>query len=206
MKIVLNNSDGFFTIESGIDPQGFNVTPLLSHCSAGRFNVEGLSLLVDRGAKISARDSLGRTCLHLCFGFPWSTDIGYTQRAQAGLAYLLDHGANPFAIDDMDVSVSELAYFDTDRGSSRMGDVWDAVLADFGFGIADFRREYPRVPRYCRFYTRRDFEELWVGREHLCPYYDDDEEIWITDEESDQDAGSASDESSDSDDGGVSML
>ncbi|KJR83366.1 uncharacterized protein SPSK_04661 [Sporothrix schenckii 1099-18] len=128
------------------------------------------------------------------------------QRAQSGLAYLLDLGANPFANDDMGVSVSEAAYLDTDYGTSRMGDVWDAVLADFGFGVADFRREHPRVARYCWFYTRRDFEKLWVGQEHLCPYYNDDEEIWITLKGSGHDTESASDESSDSDDGGASML
>lgn len=207
MKIVLDNSDAFITIESDIDPQRFNLTPLLTHCYGGRFNVEGLSLLIGRGANVSARDVIGRTCLHHCFYLGgWDTYGGEAQRALAGLVYLLSHGADPFAVDDNHMSVSEMAYLGTEDETSRLGDVWDAALADFGLDIADMRRKFPRMAYYRPYYTRRDFEELWLGREHLCPYYyDDEEEIWISEEESGQDAESVSDEASDSDDGGVSM-
>lgn len=132
-----------------------------------------------------------------------------TKRARDGLAYLLSHGADPLAVDDSNESVSETAYFNMKDETSRAGDVWDAVLVDFGFAITDFRRRCPRKASYRPFYTRRDFEELWTGREHLCPYYYDEEvyeEVWTTDEESNQDDGDALDDSSDSDEGGGGML
>jgi hypothetical protein len=35
------------------------------------------------------------------------------------------------------------------------------------------RNPYCRIPKYNEKYSRKDFEMLWSGFEHLCPYYDD---------------------------------
>ena len=95
------------------------------------------------------------------------------QTAQAALAYL-SHGADPFAVDNSEKSVSRRAYTQWLMGSSCMGDVWDAVLADIGVDVAENRRQSGsrRVAKYDKYYSRQDFEELWKGRERLCPYYD----------------------------------
>ncbi|KAM0562977.1 hypothetical protein ACHAPJ_001820 [Fusarium lateritium] len=53
------------------------------------------------------------------------------------------------------------------------GDVWDAALHICGYDIAQFRSYRRRRPRYVQGYTREDFEELWMGREDQCPYWDD---------------------------------
>ena len=57
-------------------------------------------------------------------------------------------------------------------GSWR-GDLFDVVLQSCGYNIYEFRKEYPRTGLYTNEYSRRDFEILWEGIEHLCPYWDD---------------------------------
>lgn len=180
-----------------LDDRG--LTPLLAYCSSDHFGVEGLSLLLDRGANIHARTPLGRTCLHLCVDplNPWAciTLFGYfglsdLDRARSALTYLVRRGADVFACDDGGASVTECAYTRDRRSqvfavfaTSARGDVWDVVLADCGFDVASFREDWPRRARYNDVYTREVFEGLWKGREHLCPYYYDEEQL-STDEES----------------------
>jgi hypothetical protein len=53
------------------------------------------------------------------------------------------------------------------------GDLWDAALVTCGYNLSEFRKLYPRLPRYDSRYKRSDFEKLWEGIEHLCPYWDD---------------------------------
>lgn len=216
MKTVLDNSNGFFTMESDISTGKLGLTPLLAHCSGGHFSVDSLSLLINRGAHISARDLDGWTCLHHAFHYIWDMDVSSGHRvrlaptAQAALAYLLSHGADPFAVDDCGKSVSGYAYslkhikYVVSMKTSCKGDVWDAVLADFGVDVAENRRQSGsrRVARYDERYSREDFEKLWEGREHLCPYYDD-KDFGSSDDGSSE---SASDVSSDSDDYGGGML
>ncbi|KAM7213377.1 hypothetical protein V8F06_011227 [Rhypophila decipiens] len=64
MRIFLDNS-ALVTIESIVHP-ALHLTPLLSFCSSYRRSVEGLSILLSRGANIHARDKFGSTCLDLC--------------------------------------------------------------------------------------------------------------------------------------------
>lgn len=107
-----------------------------------------------------------------------------------GLLLLLDHGANIFAKNYRGVSVSAERYRRERRSVyikmhkrelykpiSRKGDVWDNVLTLRGYNIAEFRERMPRVGQYSRYYTREDFEELWKGNEHLCPYYNVPESV-----------------------------
>lgn len=211
MKTVLDNSNGFFTMESDTSTGKLGRTPLLAHCSGGHFSVDSLSLLINRGAHISARDLNGWTCLHYAFLSNWDMDVSSGDRVrlaptkQVALAYLLSHGADPFAVEDRGQSVSGYAYrlqhseYADPMETSYKGDVWDAVLADFGIDVAENRRQSGsrRVARYVKRYSRKDFEKLWEGKEHLCPYYDD-KDFGSSDDGSSE---GASDVSPDSDDG-----
>lgn len=77
--------------------------------------------------------------------------------------------------------LADLAYYmPTDswgpvRASSAPGDIFDASLARCGLNIESSRRNSgkARIAHYSKHYRRRDFERLWVGFEHLCPYWDD---------------------------------
>jgi hypothetical protein len=99
------------------------------------------------------------------------------------LKFLISKGANPFAVDNEGMSVSDYAYnkrYDQYRflGSYR-GDLWDAALAQSGLDLPETRQNQPRRPNYTTpdkrgaCYQRKDFTRLWEGCEDLCPYYDD---------------------------------
>lgn len=134
---------------------------------------QAFTYLVNRDANIDARDNTGAACLHIA--------IENAKRPLSGeleaLAYLVDQGADVYATTTEGVSVSEVAYTtsSTDvvyRLGSYRGDLWDAVLAVGGYDVACFRRSWPREEKFTAQYTRANFEELWRGREHLCPYFD----------------------------------
>lgn len=148
--------------------------------------MEIVRLLLRRGANISARDKRRNTCLHLfsCSRF------AELEVERQGLSLLLDHGANISAKNYRGVSVSAEKYRRESRAFyiithrqerykpiSRKGDVWDNILALRGYNIADFREGMPRVGQYSRYYTREDFEKMWKGNEHLCPYYNVPERV-----------------------------
>ncbi|KAH8900483.1 hypothetical protein GQ53DRAFT_757493 [Thozetella sp. PMI_491] len=58
---------------------------------------------------------------------------------------------------------------------SYAGDLWDSVLQLHGHDIAAHRSltRTGRTAKYNKRYSRFDFEALWEGREHFCPYWDD---------------------------------
>jgi hypothetical protein len=89
--------------------------------------------------------------------------------------YAVRSGADVDAVDYSGTSVSVMAYNCIDRqyGNSRVGDMWDRILAGAGFDVAAFRKRngIPRKARYDWGYTRSDFEAMWVGMTELCPYY-----------------------------------
>lgn len=160
-------------------------------------------LLLTRGADLHARDNLGRTCLHISIlNAPFRE-----KREFLSLVYLINSGADVFAVDNAGESVSDYAYSPTldDKcfglGGYR-GDLWDAALVRCGYGIYGMREKYPRTPKY-RAYSRSDFEMLWSGFEHLCPYYHDPP-VWPPEAELVEDGEEISDEDisdEDSDDG-----
>ena len=156
------------------------------------------------------RDAEGRTCLHHCFSWGWSN---VKHRHLAGIIFLIKHGADVYAKDTHDRSISDMAYKDfrgdssedTWRGSSR-GDVWDFCLAVTGYTVSEFRQGHPRKANYGTNYTRQDFEELWAGNEHLCPYYYDAEDepadpVAPADDESEEEWATT-----DSEDGGSDVM
>ena len=154
-------------------------------------NKATLSTLLGMGARIDARYleghypppgiHTGATCLHVAIAYARNPSKLIDREA---LEFLVQQGADIRAVDDKGFSVSYYAYrknaqFDkisTDDeftfGGYR-GDLWDAALAVFGINPYEFRKQYPRRPRYSEHYTRQDFENLWKGRENQCPYWDD---------------------------------
>ncbi len=185
--------------------------PLLHLCRGGRWTEASFDLLIRRGADISSRNPRGETCLHLCL--QREMGVWRCSQALAALVYLVQCGADVFAIDNFGSSVSDVAYAHEDniddyhRDSSIVGDVWDAALASCGYSIVEFRRKHPRRARYTKFYTRGVFESLWKGREHLCPYYNDDdnEDMLVTTDSDDTGELESNYSDSDSEDGGTTV-
>ncbi|KAI0455022.1 hypothetical protein F5B21DRAFT_473465 [Xylaria acuta] len=148
-------------------------------CCHGSFDpARRIECLLNRGSRINETDSNGSTCLHLFFRSwilpPWE------ENWLDALIYVVQRGADVYSADMFGTTVSQIAYAERTCKDSRYlgsyrGDLWDAVLHACGYNILEFRTAFPRRARYTRLYTRKDFESLWNGREHLCPYWDDDE-------------------------------
>lgn len=214
MRVMLDHGFGFLSINSKLGDKG--CTPLHLLCDYSRCSVEAISFLLDRGADIHARDEDERTPLHTLMRNPY-TSIEDWRRIRASLLCFLTRGADPRAVDNEGRSVSFNAY--NEKLTVYLGDVWDSALAEAGYDIAEFRRVRPRKAKYDWQYSRKDFEDMWRGHEHLCPYYYNDEyyevgrvkevsqpeDISASDEE-EEEADCESGEWSDSDDGGVGIL
>ncbi|POR38554.1 hypothetical protein TPAR_01252 [Tolypocladium paradoxum] len=148
--------------------------------------LKAVAMLVAAGAKITARivrswsaddhQTLGFTCLH---SLVYKAQRTENRDDLETLVFLIQHGADTSALDHHQNTVSMRAYLSNEddnyhcsKGSYR-GDLWDAALTICGHDLDQFRTSYPRVPRYNKRYSREDFERLWWGNEHLCPYWDD---------------------------------
>lgn len=152
------------------------------------YSLEGFAQLLKLGANLRARDSEGNTCLHHCLVKSRArSDERYDHsREFEAIKFLIDNGADPFAINGSGESISDVAYsiFRYDHTySSFSGDLWDSILQSCDFEISEFRYNagYPRRTHYTDYYCRGDFEALWEGREKYCPYYSHewDFEDWI---------------------------
>lgn len=170
-------------------------TPLHLTCANGRWSAEVFDILLSRGAQIGDTDHLGRSCLHICIDSEWVSNDDWSwykhhrgspspvARFVGGMIFLIRNGVDVRATDKYDTSVSDLAYRPSwnwykpeyPRIGSVRGDVWDFCLASCGYDIAEFRQGRPRRVHYGAYYSREDFEELWAGKEHLCPYFNDPE-------------------------------
>lgn len=156
-----------------------------SHFTDGQVQThfQKLSILLDHGYSINTRWEDGTNCLSQallsfksrgCF-----EKRAYVQARKAVLTYLVNNRADINWTDNKGRCVSDFAYsrvFCTPCSESfvpYMGDLWDSVLDDCGYDILPFRRLCPRRARYTGIYTRRVFEQLWEGREHRCPYWND---------------------------------
>ncbi|KAI9154913.1 Palmitoyltransferase akr1 [Paramyrothecium foliicola] len=168
---------------------GDGLTPLLQHCmNYGGYSHQCLRAMISMGADCTARDDLGRSCLHICIS---SLKQPETSRELEAICMLIRSGADPRAVDLDGTTVSEYAY-DLDRrhpeygglGVSYAGDLWDSALQSCAYDIREFRCVHrQRTAGYSQThgrlgfipeYTRKDFERLWRGREELCPYWDDE--------------------------------
>ncbi|KAK8006976.1 hypothetical protein PG989_000966 [Apiospora arundinis] len=142
--------------------------------------------MVSLGADLTARDDMGRNCLHRCILYLRLTQPN-TKDFEA-IRYLVLKGADVNAVDNNGLSVSTYAYerileHQWMTRSSYAGDLWDSVLQSCGYDIENFRcvhrqrkaRYLIRSGGYFQMYEyrRSDFEDLWRGREQFCPYWDD---------------------------------
>lgn len=146
-------------------------------------NCQKLSILLDHGYSINTRWEDGTNCLSQAFLSFKSRGCfekrSYVQARKAVLTYLVNHRADINSTDNKGRCVSDFAYsrvFCTPCSESfvpYMGDLWDTVLDECGYEILQFRRLRPRRARYTGRYTRQAFEQLWEGKEHRCPYWND---------------------------------
>ncbi|KAK6837921.1 hypothetical protein PG990_014780 [Apiospora arundinis] len=163
-------------------------TPLLTCCKNASYgyDVDCFEAMVSLGADLTARDDMGRNCLHRCILYLRLTKPS-TKEFEA-IRYLVLKGANVNAVDNNGLSVSTYAYerileHQWMARSSYAGDLWDSVLQSCGYDIENFRcvhrqrkaRYLTRSGGYFQMYEyrRSDFEDLWRGREQFCPYWDD---------------------------------
>ncbi|KAF4894025.1 hypothetical protein CGCF415_v012467 [Colletotrichum fructicola] len=117
----------------------------------------------------------GRTSLHyLVYQI---RRAGWTSEDdRRSLICLIQNGADIHSRDDAGSSIWDAAKKNNKQGSYAR-DMWDFVLAYCGFHseVEVFARETPRHAVYRPgWYSRADFEEIWKGMEHLCPYYGDE--------------------------------
>jgi hypothetical protein len=138
-----------------------------------------MDVLLRRGSSIHARNNKGETCLHRYIQRARSCDTSSFE--EEPFRMLIKNGADINACDNDNISVSQCAYSTSKYDWSRRvggyrGDLWDAILTEYGYDISKTRRGFPRKPNYTERYTRNDFERMWTGREELCPYYHDPRE------------------------------
>ncbi|KAJ3540684.1 hypothetical protein NM208_g4949 [Fusarium decemcellulare] len=144
-------------------------------------NIKKLAFLLDRGFTVLDRDDQDNTCLLRVFD-PELRHYPYFELWKEVLVYLIQNGADIHATKNWGDTVSSFAYGQglgmprRDSDSSFPGDLWDAVLDSCGYNIYKFRKHCPRRPFYTGTYTRQAFESLWQGKEHRCPYWND--EVW----------------------------
>lgn len=109
-------------------------------------NSHTIKLLLDRGARVTARDSEGWTCLH--YALDSIRDPGNVSE-KGSLLLMIKAGADVYATDHYGKSVSDVAYnshlYDKifNLGTYR-GDLWDEVLTECGYDAAWFREEFRR--------------------------------------------------------------
>ncbi|CVK86118.1 uncharacterized protein FPRN_06318 [Fusarium proliferatum] len=135
-----------------------------------------IQMVLERGYNINSIRG-GQTCLHILM----SNDYLWLEHIQSYLdllMYLIDHGADVYAVDTDGYQPSHYAYNATCKADhlfcpSVKGDLWDAALTRLGYDILETRRQYPREARYIQGYTRGEFETLWRGSHDDCPYWND---------------------------------
>ena len=179
---------------------------LLFSCEDSYFNLEGVKLLLRRGASVHDRDELGNTCLHKCLRLINRSAVkGGVSNMRNAIIYLIQQGADVFAKNNCGLSVSDIAYTiykDTIFDNRFREEIWDCALVSCGYNITDFRRPVPPANcfRPCRF-TSVYFQELWADAEALRPVYDDEKcEIYFHDADDAVEMDEGSRQSEDSDD------
>ncbi|KAB5582935.1 hypothetical protein GE09DRAFT_948401 [Coniochaeta sp. 2T2.1] len=177
MRDMIYRHSLYFGLSDCRDWRGF--TPMLwaswLQCDPRR-NVQQVPFFLSKGSSINEADGFGCNMLHHFFCTrprrPSNPDGRFL------LLYLLENGIDVRARDSLGRTVSQIAYsqlcytMEIQLGS-YCGDIWDSVLDSCGYSIAEFRKGYPRQAAYTGRYSRWDFEKLWEGREHCCPYWDD---------------------------------
>ncbi|KAM7219462.1 hypothetical protein V8F06_005196 [Rhypophila decipiens] len=198
MQVAFECSDGLLTSSTMVD-NDYDRTGFLSYCAGhygnSKYSVEALSLLFSRGADVNDLDCMGNTCLHLLlddihheysFRRTLSDDslsaTEYLKQVRRAAVYLINRGADIFAVNDEGDSVSDRAY----SGDPVRGYLWDIILADCGHDIATMRKGCGSIGRLRRYHATKTrlrhtlgegftldvFIKLWEENERLCPYYE----------------------------------
>ncbi|RTE84304.1 hypothetical protein BHE90_001093 [Fusarium euwallaceae] len=149
----------------------------------GQAYLQRLGFLLDQGYSLHLKWADGTNCLTQFFLASQTQTYLESRRHVQGrreiLLFLVSRGADAYSTDSKGRSVSDYAYnqvFCTACNETYppyLGDLWDSVLDECGYDISEFRKIHPRKPRYNDIYTRQIFEQLWQGREHRCPYWND---------------------------------
>lgn len=152
---------------------------LLLHECCTNSEVAKMRTLIDHGANIDARDQNGYTSLQYLV-----TQIrrvpNSSERDFESLIHLIKSGADIHSRNNAGQSIWDAAMNNRRKGSYAR-DMWDFALVYCGYisEMEAFTRDNPRHAVYWegRYdeYLRADFEEIWEGWEHLCPYYGDEE-------------------------------
>lgn len=112
-----------------------------------------LAWLLEHGADVHARDNDGNTCLHILVYCSNRPDISCERDSLMLLVAQGQKGpTGVHSVNSRGQSVSELAYTrnETDimyKLGNYRGDLWDIVLAAFGYDVMAFRKRFPRVTR-----------------------------------------------------------
>ncbi|WQF78571.1 Putative fungal domain of STAND protein [Colletotrichum destructivum] len=163
--------DGIFFNVNDRDTDG----QTLLHHSLLYARTAHISALIKLGADVNAKSFSGQSCLHYFMQTLRMIDFGFGSDV-AALAILIEAGADIFSRDNEGRSIWETATENQEEGSYAR-DALDSVLVSYGYHaeVSRFAEEVPRHAIYVRdWYSRDDFEKLWAGNEHLCPYYDDE--------------------------------
>ncbi|KAL0942352.1 ankyrin repeat protein [Colletotrichum truncatum] len=134
---------------------------------------DAMRTLIDHGATVDARDDRGCTSLQYLVSHIRLVG-GSIENDQRSLVYLIESGADISSRDDGGWSIWDTAVRNRRRGSYAR-DMWDFALAYSGYHseMEAFLQDHPRHASYCRRgYSRTDFESMWEGMEHMCPYYE----------------------------------
>jgi hypothetical protein len=174
--MILDYAGHFIDMESRDRWGDTHLIHLARNISSG-YDALRFSLLLTRGADISARDHKGQTCLHVCVKTAKMAEFHLLQELES-IVLLIQRGADIHSIDFKGRSIFDDAYSNTTEddylnlGTYR-GDLWDAALSRCGYDVRKIRNCFHRIPRYTERYNRGHFEQLWKGKEESCPYFDD---------------------------------
>lgn len=185
VKLMLDKSGLALDLEV---KDGSGYTPLLAACREYAKNVnsaaaESISLLLQKGADLHARTNTGSTCLHVYFDNIRTTIHGRIPRRKV-LVTLIQDGHDINAVDGNGYTIEDTLYrceakcqgrpiyngISRDALLAYKRDLWDAVLVQCGRSVVE-RGLYCRKEQWSNGYSRQDFEAIWSGLEHLCPYY-----------------------------------
>jgi hypothetical protein len=180
LKVILDFSPLFIHLEETDQHGNTALLQLLGHIGFGCHDTMRVKLLLDRGANIRARNSLGNNCLQIALNSACAPGVSRVpdMDEMEAVILLIQRGADVFNTDNSNRSTFDDAYV-CDHGSSGSflggyrGDLWDAALSRCDY--SDYmRKPEDRVRHYTKYYTQEDFRLLWKGREHLCPYFPED--------------------------------
>ncbi|KAK1761843.1 hypothetical protein QBC33DRAFT_317182 [Phialemonium atrogriseum] len=148
---------------------------------------ESISLLLQKGADLHARTNTGSTCLHVYFDNIDAACLSSVRRQV--LATLIQDGHDINAVDGNGHTIEDTQYRCEAKCQGRpihnvisrlqllayKRDLWDAVLVQCDRPVVErglfFGGQQWRTMGARDIAGEKEFEDIWSGLEHLCPYY-----------------------------------